>query len=308
MQNNIKYSIVIPTFNSEHIISVVATNLLSVCSSFPEISEIIFVNDGSIDNTWNKLVEINKQNGSARIVNLSKNFGQQNATWCGINLSKSDYVFTLDDDYIYTLDDINSLISTLKSSDADVVYGHLNDSNKGLIKKTGATLWKISVKSHNAHKTELGTSIRLFKKDLIFKEHHHIFITNIDEQIDWNTDIKKHIKLAERSSQRKESSYKRLNLFKEIYNHIFGFSTIPLRYITAIGFIFASISFLVGLFYLYQKFFLKIKVIGFASLIVSITFSTGLILIGIGTLAQYIGTIINLQMKRPAYHIKEIID
>lgn len=296
-----------PAYNSAAFIDEVITNLLHVIQGFECIKEIIIVNDCSNDDTWQRLILLKKKNPVIKIVNLSKNYGQQNATMCGVGLCNQNFVFTLDDDYLYTKNDFETLINCLTNSSADAVYAHFTDLKKSNLKKIGSNAWKSIVKQHNKHKSELGTSIRLFKRDLISSGLSEIYIQNVDEQIDWNTNYKEHIQLENKLSRRKHSSYKGTNLFKEVYNHIFGFSTIPLRYITAIGFIFASISFLVGSFYLYQKFFLKVKVLGFTSLIVSVTFSTGLILIGIGTLAQYIGTIINLQMKRSGFHIKEIL-
>jgi glycosyltransferase involved in cell wall biosynthesis len=309
MENNYNYSIVIPAFNSGNFIDETLKNLIVAASTITSIREIIIVNDGSEDDTWLKMVEFKKkhQGLTLKIINLSRNFGQQNATYCGILKADNNCIITLDDDYLYQSEELKNLIKTHEEEDTDIVYGLIKDLNKSLIKKIGASSWKTIVKVHNKHKRNLGTSIRIFRKTLLTQEINSYAI-NIDEVLDWSASFKKFILLEKKKSFRKKSSYKSYGLFKEIYNYTFGYSIIPIRYITTLGFGFAGISFIIALNFLIKKFLLKVKVIGFTSLIVSVTFSAGLILIGIGTLAQYIGTIISLQMRKPAFHIKEIIE
>jgi glycosyltransferase involved in cell wall biosynthesis len=309
MENKNNYSIVIPAFNSGNFIKETLSHLFAAVSTITSINEIIIINDGSDDDTWLKINDYkNTHSGiSLKIINLSKNFGQQNATFCGILNSINNYILTLDDDYLYNSEEIKNLITTFEDDNTDVVYGLIKDLNKSIIKKIGATGWKTIVKVHNHHKHQLGTSIRVLKKSMLINDLN-TSVVNIDEVIDWSANFKKFILLGEKKSLRKNSSYKNTGILKEILNYTLGYSILPLRYITAAGFGFAGLSFIVGINFLIKKFLLKVKVVGFTSLIVSVTFSTGLILIGIGTLAQYIGTIISLQMKKPAFHIKEIIE
>jgi glycosyltransferase involved in cell wall biosynthesis len=98
MSEKTDYSIVIPVFNSEKILPDLYRQLTEQFGQISQNYDIIFVDDGSIDGSWNVLQEFHQKDSRVKIIHLIKNFGQHNAILCGFKYSGGNYVITLDDD------------------------------------------------------------------------------------------------------------------------------------------------------------------------------------------------------------------
>lgn len=136
MKNDIKgkkphISIVVPVFNEENSVKDLHSKIVNVCKKFCKSSEIIFVNDGSFDNT----LEILKTLSPIKIINLRRNFGQTSAIDAGIKYATGDYIVTLDGDGQNDPEDISYLIKELESKNLDVVSGWRVERNDSLDKK-----------------------------------------------------------------------------------------------------------------------------------------------------------------------------
>ena len=128
-------SIVIPVFNSSDTLEELAVRIAEVFSEQPDDEyELIFVDDSSIlPETWPTLVRLAEEDPSVGAVQLSRNFGQQAATLCGLRESRGDVVITMDDDLQHVPEDIPEF---LKLSRFDVVVGQFDRKRHGLFKRT----------------------------------------------------------------------------------------------------------------------------------------------------------------------------
>ncbi|MFN6037480.1 MAG: glycosyltransferase, partial [Bacteroidota bacterium] len=275
--SEIDISIVIPVFNSADCIEELANEIFDSLSANTISFELIFVDDGSKDDCWNKIINLKSKYPIVSGFRLSKNSGQHKATLCGILNSKGNYIVTIDDDLEHNPVDINNLYKTIKATDKDLVYGVSKNKSRGLIKNFLVKLYKFISKIENADAGR-GSSFRIIKSDVIrnFKNHStHMFF--IDEMLLWYTDKVDVAEVNFRPSKKKISGYSYNGLFSLSKNVFMISTTMPLKLVKFLGFSVSFVSFIYGLYHIIHKLFFKTEK-GYTSLIISILFSAGLIL------------------------------
>ncbi len=117
---NPNISVVIPVFNSESILPILVARLVEALRSICTNYEILLINDGSQDKSWNSIQKLTDENKQVRGVNLRRNYGQHNALLCGIRLAQYDVIITMDDDLQHPPEEIHKLVRRL-SEGYDVV-------------------------------------------------------------------------------------------------------------------------------------------------------------------------------------------
>jgi hypothetical protein len=188
-----------------------------------------------------------------------------------------------------------------------VIYGEYRKLNKTFFRTTFTKIYKFLSKSKGKTKGK-GSSFRLIKADLARKiAENHFRFNFIDELLLWYTGNLSFINVEPNNDYIKKGGYSMNNLFKITTNVIMFSTTQPLQFVTFIGFSLATVNFLIGLFYLFKKIVFRIPVHGYTSIIVSVLFSTGLIVLSIGIVAQYISKILADVNNKPSYHIAEKI-
>ena len=134
MKNKIhSISSIVPVYNSEKTIVELSNQLNASLSQIFDEYEIIFVNDGSNDKSWDILKQVEKNNSKFHCINLNKNFGQHNALLCGIRKAQYDLIVTIDDDLQNPPSEIPKLIQKINEG-YDVVYGAPLKENHGIFK------------------------------------------------------------------------------------------------------------------------------------------------------------------------------
>ncbi|OGT41730.1 MAG: hypothetical protein A3F13_08770 [Gammaproteobacteria bacterium RIFCSPHIGHO2_12_FULL_40_19] len=302
-----KYSIVIPVYNSQNHLKELYSKLKITLHSISDDYELIFIDDFSRDNSWRTLAAIkNDDPGRIKLIRFSKNFGQHNATMCGLRYSKGELVITLDDDLQHNPKDIPLLINALKEKKVDVIYGiPSNYQHKKFLIKYASRLWKYSSRKIDRSLGE-GSSFRIIKREIIEKvtahTQHFIFI---DEILGWYTHIIGIVKIEYGKSNKNKSGYGCLKLLALGLNLIIFYSSLPFKLMLFAGFLMFFSSFFLGLQFLYKKIFIGIPLSGHIVLIVVILFSTSLILICLGIIGQYLRKIFTVLNNKPTYSIKE---
>lgn len=303
---SVNYSIVIPVYCSENALEKVHQSIVSFFENKYSY-EIIFVDDASTDNSWEVLKKIKQSASHTTIIRLSKNFGQHGATVCGFKHAKGEFVITIDDDLEVHPKEIQKLIGNQKETNADLVYGLYPKQNQPFFRGLFSNAYKLLSKLEGPQKGK-GSSFRLMKSSLTQKlvSNHKHFVF-IDELCLWYTKKLAFVNVEANKEYILKQRYKMVGLFKLTSTIIMFSSTLPLKLVTRIGFSLAAINFLVGIFYMIKKFFLKIEVEGYTSLIVSILFSTGMIIFCLGIIAQYISQVLKSVNNAPSYSEDEII-
>ena len=299
-----KYSIVIPVYNSEDSLEELYTRISETLKKNGHEFEVIFVDDFSNDNSWDRLLKIKSANlKSVKLIRLAKNYGQHNATFCGFKYTTGERVITIDDDLQYAPEDILLLIERMNQSDADLVYG-LGDVSHSVIRNASSKMYKAGVKYLEKKKNE-GSSFRLAEKRLLDKivnhEFHFVFL---DEIIPWYTDYIEVVEVRHEKRPYGKSNYSFNNVAHLANKNTLNYSDLPLRMMTYGGAVFSFIFFIVGMFFVMKKLFLNVNIPGFTALIVAISFSTSLMLLCFGIVGRYMNNILSRLNEKPTYSIK----
>lgn len=298
----IQYSFVIPTFNNSRDLPSICEDIALVFQDFSH--EIILVDDGSTDNTWETIHSLSLNVQTITALRLSMNFGQHPATLCGIQFSKGQLVITLDDDKEIHPSEAMKMIEQQKITAAAVVYGTYPSLNSFLIRSL-KTVYRI-VSRLNGKNRGQGSSFRLIDGELARKivSSNHQF-SFIDELILWYTNSIEFVPINRSDNQSTISRYKLPGLILTTINIMLFSSAIPLRLVTFFGFLLALINFIFGGIILFKKYFGKIEVDGYTSLIVSVLFSTGMIITCIGIIAMYLRHLLLKTNQKPLFHVAE---
>jgi len=305
-------TIVVPCFNEEEVFSKTASELSRVLQDLigdfliAESSKILFVDDGSKDQTWNMIEDESKRNSFVKGLKLSRNVGHQNALIAGLETANkhSDCVVSIDADLQDDLNVIRTFVEKL-SEGYDVVYG-VRDSRTTdtYFKRTTAVgfyrfMERIGIKLVPNH-----ADFRLMNKralDELFKyKEINVFLRGLVPLVGFTT-TKVYYDRKERFAGESKYPFKKMLSFA--FDGITSFSVVPIRFITFLGFLSVIISFVAGGYAFVQK-ILGHTESGWASLIISIWLVGGLQLMGIGMIGEYIGKIYQEVKRRPRYSVE----
>jgi polyisoprenyl-phosphate glycosyltransferase len=309
MKNNTAlYSVVVPVFNSQDTIHELVSRISGSFRTWGLNCEIILVNDGSTDNSWSAIEGAKKEfPGQLKAVNFTRNYGQHNAILCGLGFCSGDFVITIDDDLQHPPEEIIKLIEKQQETGSSVVYGmYENKQHSALRNFASAFIRKTS--DFKAKNQGGGSSFRLLEKQLtdqILQQHRNNFMF-LDSILNWYTGNIALVQVQHHARKTGRSGYTMKKLVFIYLNILYHYSTKPLKIITFGGLFFSVISFLFGLRFIYKKFVYNVP-LGYTSIIVSIMFSTSLILFCLGIIGNYLYKLYQLQQNKPPYSIQKII-
>ena len=302
------YSIIVPVFNSENSLEELYSRTRDFFKEIDKRFELIFVDDNSKDKSWKVLKKIKKENPElVTAVRLAKNFGQHNATFCGLARAKGEFVITIDDDLQLAPEEIKKLIDGYEASQSDLVYGVFKDKKHNPARNISSASFNQSSKLLLKGPGK-GSSFRLMTRELVnnILNHFQSFVF-LDEIINWYTADISYVQVKHLPRQNDKSGYTSRKLIRLFSNIVLFYSNVPLRAMVYMGLLFSSFSFLIGIFFFIKKIFFNTPILGYTSLIVIITFSTGIIIFSLGILGGYISRIYFAQNKKPPYSIKKVL-
>jgi undecaprenyl-phosphate 4-deoxy-4-formamido-L-arabinose transferase len=303
MKNSI--SVVIPVYNSELILPTLVDRLIPALEKITDSYEILLVNDGSRDKSWQVVSEMSKKNRKIIGINLMRNYGQHNALLCGIRSAKYEIVITVDDDLQHPPEEIHKLIERMHEG-FDVVYGipfkqvHEPWRNffswfiKTVLSKTLGIKSIKSMSAFRAIKTDLREAFENFDSPNII----------IDALLSWGTNDFGTIEVNEEARSVGRSNYTFIKLFQIAMLVLTGFSTLPLRIASAIGFFFTLFGGGV-LVYVIARTVQEGSIPGFPFLASIVSIFSGVQLFTLGIFGEYLARIFNRSMNHPAYVIGE---
>ena len=303
------YSIVVPVYNSCESLQELYLRIGQTMQKLEKSFEVIFVDDGSSDASWATLEGIQKAHpGSVIAVRLARNFGQHNATICGIAQASGMYIITIDDDLQNPPEEIGKLISTMEDSETDLVYGIYGKKHHSMARNLSSNALKGW--SRRIFKTKgNGSSFRLMKsslgKNLL---NHQINFIYIDELFNWYTSHIAFVLVDHQKRPYQQSTYTSRSLFSMASNLVIYYTAMPLKMMVYGGFISALLSFITGILFIYRKLVHGIPILGFTALIVTILFSTSIILLSLGVIGEYLSRIYMVQNRKPPFAIKTVLN
>jgi len=300
-----KISIIIPCFNEDGNIDYIYNQVINVINGCEY--ELIFVDDGSIDNTLDKIHAIAETDKRVRYISFSRNFGHQNAIKAGYDHSIGDCAISLDADGQHPVSLMPELIAKWRDG-YDVVFTLRDDKkNTGIFKRLTAWFFYKIVNILSDTKVHPGASdFRLIDRKVIdelknFSEES-LFYRGLIPWLGFKQTGISYIPDKRNSGKTKYSLRKMISFAS---SGITSFSIKPLHLSIYLGFFFASMAILYGLYAIYVAIFTNEAVIGWTSLIASIMFIGGLQFIIIGIIGEYLGKLFINNKKRPHYIISQ---
>ena len=299
-------SIVCPSYNEEEVVVSFLETLLPVLEKVGKSYEVIFVNDGSTDGTFDLLLEIKERCQYIRILNLSRNFGKEAALTAGLENARGDAAIPIDVDLQHPPELIIQFVEKWEQGYDVVVGRRMSRTGEHPLKKMSARLF---YSLHNKISdikipSDIG-DFRLISRKVLDSlrqlPENQRFMKGIFAWLGYKTAIVEYYQ-EERAGG--ESSFSGWKLWNFALDGITSFSTVPLRVWLYIGFVIALVSLLFGLEIIIQTFIYGIDSPGYASIMVMILFLGGVQLMGIGILGEYTGRIYKEAKRRPTYIIE----
>lgn len=301
------HSVVIPVYNSAKSIANIVERLLHTFEQIKQSVEIILIDDYSIDESWQVLLQLKVQHPTQiKLIKLSKNFGQHQAIFCGLQYANGDFIITLDDDGQNPPEEIPHLIKKIKTADIDLCYGVYNKKQHHFFRNFSSRIVQIIFRSIFKNKGDV-TAFRCFTKQLKDKitstEQSNIYL---DGLMHWHTSKVAYVNVEHKNRLYGNSNYSILKLLKLAANLIFNFTTLPLRLLVLFGAISSILSFALGFFYIIRRFLKDDAPLGFTPLMVSIFFLASALMFGLGIIGEYLKRIYCRQNNQPAFSIDKV--
>ena len=299
-------SVVVPCYNSSKSIGELSRRIATVLTESRLEYEIILVNDGSTDNTWQTLKDLVRSVPSVRAINLMRNYGQHNALLCGIRKATRELIVTMDDDLQHPPEEIPKLLAEL-SDTVDVVYGAPRSLVHGLWRNLASKIIKLilSLILENAVAQKV-SAFRLFRTQLrdAFQDYNSPSVS-VDVLLSWGTTKYATVELTHNERQLGKSNYSFGKLFSYAFDMLTGYSTLPLRIASLTGFILTTFGCCIIMWVFLTAFLVGRTVPGFAFLTSIISIFSGTQLFALGIIGEYIARIHSRSMRLPAYAIKD---
>ncbi len=308
--------IIIPCYNEEEVLPITAGKMKEKLASLIERgkiaqnSKILFVNDGSKDNTWLIISKLHKEDKCFVGLNLSRNKGHQNALLAGLSYAadKCDATITIDADLQDDINAIDEMVDQFNNG-IDIVYGVRDDrTTDSFFKRFTAEFFYRLMNRLGSDMVFNHADFRLMSKRAVeglleFKEYN-LFLRGIVPMIGYNTGYVYYSR-SERTVG--ETKYPLKKMISFALQGITSMSIKPIRLITLVGFLVFLVSIGVIIYSVIMH-FLGQTITGWTSMMASIWAIGGLILLAIGIVGEYVGKIYLETKQRPRFIIQEVLD
>jgi len=298
-------AVIIPVYNESGNLHTLYSRLVAVLESIVTQYQIVFVNDGSTDNSSEIITTLAQEDDHVFYINLSRNFGHQVAVSAGLNHVDADCTIIIDAD----LQDPPELISDLYreyQKGFDVVYAKRKKRHgESILKKLTAKLYYRLLKRLVRFEIPLDAGdFRLLSRRVV-KAVNTMPEQNkyLRGQIAWLGYKHSHVLYEREERHHGKSGYTISKMFRLAIDGITGFSDKPLAYVSRLGFVISLFSFITILFAIFSHFILKQTITGWTSLIICVSFLGGIQLLSIGVIGEYISRINKNVIQRPLYVI-----
>lgn len=302
-----KISLVVPMYNEADSIENFFASLIPVLENIAEDYEIICVNDGSSDNTLELIKKNNQINSRIKVIDLSRNFGKESALTAGLHYANGDAVIPLDSDLQDPPELIPDLIKKWHEGYKVVQCIRADRSHDSFLKRfTAGMFYRLNQKLSDVSIPVNVADFRLLDRQVVealqLMPERTRFMKGIFAWLGYDVAQVSYARPPRSKGTTKWNYWKLWNFALE---GIFSFSTLPLRIWTYLGFFLAVAAALYIMFIIFRVLILGVDVPGYASTLVLLLFFSGLNMIGLGILGEYVGRIFTEVKRRPLYLIKQ---
>lgn len=309
-KKNFLISIIAPVYNESETIKIFIGKIKKVLKKENLKVEIIFINDGSKDDTLKILLSEQKIHNEIRIIDLSRNFGKEAALTAGLDACIGDAIIPIDVDLQDPPETIPLMIEKWKNGFEVVLGKRINRNTDTWAKRVSANLFyslhnKISDPEIPSNVGDFRLMDRKVVDALKKLPESKRFMKGLFAWIGFKTSFIEYNRMKRIAGKTKFNGWRLWNFALE---GITSFTTAPLRLWTYLGILVAAISFIFAVQIIWRVFIYGVDVPGYASIIVAVTFLSGLQLIGIGVIGEYLGRTYIETKRRPTYIVRQIYE
>lgn len=300
-------SVVVPVYNSDGSLDELLRRLAAVLPEACDEHEIILVDDGSRDGSWNVVAAAAARDHRVRGIRLMRNFGQHNALLVGVRNARLPLIVTLDDDLQNPPEEIPRLLGALQEG-SDVVYGFPAAERHGVFRRLASRATKFALEEAMGAPTARSVSaFRMFRTDVrkAFDRYQSPYIS-LDVLLTWGTTRFAAVPVRQDDRAHGASNYTFRRLVTHAVNMITGFTTRPLRAASLMGFFFTLLGFALLAYVLIRyaaNGFTSVPGFPFLASIICLFSGTQLLILGI--MGEYLARMHFRLLERPAYVIAE---
>ncbi len=303
-----KISFVIPCYGSEKTIRIVTDEIDKLLAENEKYDyEIIAVNDKSPDNVWQVLNEISNKNPRLKLINLAKNMNRPGAVMAGLSVVSGEYIVIMDDDGQCPIDNLWKLISELEKGH-DVAMAKYTEYKQSIFKSFGTLVNRkmteiIIEKPKDLNFTNFMAIKRYVIEEIKKYKNPYPYLTGL--LLRTTSDIV-NVEMEERKRIAGNTNFTLRKMIHLWLNGFTAFSVKPLRLSAIIGFLIALFGFIYGIYIVIYKVFINPEIVqGYSSLMSAFLFVSGIIMIMLGIIGEYIGRIYISINNSPQFVIKE---
>lgn len=303
--HNDLFSVVIPVFNSEHIVGETITRVVETFTHAELRFELILVNDGSSDDSWRVISERARTTCHVVAIDLLKNYGQHHALLAGFRASTGDYVVTLDDDLQNPPEEALKLIETALTGSHDVVFGRFERKQAAGHRRLGSKLISlINRRVFNQPPSLAVSNFRLLRRDVVDRicNDNHAFPYVTGQALIYSS-RPGNVSVRHEARTVGSSTYSLLRIARLVLTILFSYSLFPLRLAAVFGFGIAVLSFLLGGVFLVRGLVTDNTVPGWTSLVVLLAVLNGALIALVSMLGEYVLRILTAVTTQHPHHV-----
>lgn len=301
-------SIVIPVYNSAPCLVPLVAQLETSLRTLAPVYEIIFVEDDSPDDSWEILTSIQKENRNVSIYRLMRNAGQHAATLCGLSHARFEVVVTMDDDLQHRPDQLVHLVTELLNHpETDCVFGIFKKKFHKPYRNFGSDLIRsINNKAFGLPRDKGTSGFRVMKHSLAKAMAEQKSVNPSLPVILFNCTRKvRSVEVAHAPRYAGESNYTLVKQFRLAFDNICNATMLPLRLVSMAGVTLSGISVLLSLQVLFKYFTGIINAPGWTTVVLLICFFSGMIMLSLGIIGEYLVRVLREVNKKPLYIVRE---
>lgn len=307
--SNPDVTIVIPVFNSAAVVGDTISATVSTLEGAGEDFEILAVNDGSSDDSWEVIAHLAEDDPRIVAVDLLRNYGQHTAVLAGLQASTGEHVVTIDDDLQNPPVEILNLLETARSGDHDLVTGRFADKRHTLVRRVGSrVVHAINRRVFDVPDDLAMTNVRCIHRSVVDRVcGHRTTEPYINGLVAMYAARPASITVEHHDRRVGQSGYSPRRIASLVARILFNYSAWPLRVVSNIGLLAAVVAVVFGAYALIRALFVGSSVPGWASVAVLLAFFNGVALLIMSMLGEYTVRLLN-QMNAPTpYHVRRTV-
>jgi glycosyltransferase involved in cell wall biosynthesis len=299
-----RYSVVIPVFNSERLVATTIDRVVQVFTDQGLDHEVILVNDGSSDRSWDVIAEKARTTPNVIALDLLKNYGQHHANLAGLRAASGDYVITMDDDLQNPPDQALLLIEEAMTG-KDVVFGEFEHKQAAGYRRLGSKLIAAINRRIFGQPADLVVSnFRILRRDVVDRicasRTAHPYLTG---QALMYSSRRSHVRVRHDQRPIGSSNYSLGRILRLVLTILFTYSSYPLRFGALLGFAMSFVSMVLGAFYLLSGVLGNTDVEGWTTLVVLVSVFNGFTIALLSMLGEYVVRTLDAVSNHESYHV-----